>query len=95
MITLKNETTHPVLLHVRAFLAAILSIIPGLGHIYKAHYREGFEIMLISPFFIWIGILLGWATAGVGLFVPFIFLIAVAWHAYVIEDKRHHLAGIF
>lgn len=94
MKALKPLPSHAGWLHFRSILAALLSIVPGLGHIYKAHYRCGFEIMLISPFFIWAGIILGWATAGIGLLLPVLYLLFVSWHAYSIEDKRHHWVGI-
>lgn len=78
----------------RDVLAAISSIIPGLGHIYKGQYRIGAALLIISPFFIWIALILGFATAGIGLLIPFFFLIAIGWHAYKVEDRRHHPIGI-
>ena len=78
----------------RNIIAAISSIIPGLGHIYKAQYAAGIGYLVVSPFFILAGAFVGFATAGLGLFIPLFFMIAVGWHAYQIEDRRHHLGGI-
>ncbi len=80
--------------HSRDVIAAFSSIIPGLGHIYKAHYNVGFGLLFISPLFIWAGLVLGWATFGFGLFLPAMFVIFIGWHAYNIEDRRHHTIGL-
>lgn len=82
------------LLKSRNLIAALSSIIPGLGHIYKGQYRIGAGLLIISPLFIWMALILGFATAGIGLLVPFFFLILIGWHAYNAEDKRKHPAGI-
>ena len=72
-------------------IAALLSIIPGLGHIYKGHYAAGFLWMLFGmPMAIWVGLLLGLATAGFGLLVPIVCWIAVAFDAYNEKDRRRH-----
>lgn len=78
----------------RNIIAAFSSIIPGLGHIYKGQYRIGAGLVIISPFFIWIALIMGFATAGIGLLIPFFYLLAIGWHAYNIEDRRKHPAGI-
>ena len=57
--------------HAHNEIAALLSIIPGLGHIYKGHYDAGLLWMFLGmPFAIWIGIILSLATAGLGLLLP-------------------------
>jgi len=77
--------------HVHNEIAALLSIIPGLGHIYKGHYEAGFLWMFLGmPFAIWIGIILSLATAGLGLFFPILCWVALAWNAYNEKDRRHH-----
>ena len=91
----RSRFTESKLLKARNFLAAISSIIPGLGHIYKAHYSTGIGFMILSPFFILAGVFVGFATAGLGIFIPFFYILATGWHAYIIDDKRHHLGGIF
>lgn len=94
MVTHEHSNTTQGLTTSRNVIAAISSIIPGLGHIYKGQYRIGAGIMIISPFLIWVALILGFATAGIGLLIPVFFLIAIAWHAYHIEDERRHPGGI-
>ena len=76
-------------------IAAVSSIIPGLGHIYKGHVKTGVGILIISPFFIWAALLFGFATLGIGLFLPFAYLFVVGWHAYFIENQRKHPLQFF
>src|SRR5881296_225052 len=60
-------------------VAVILSIIPGLGHIYKGHKLAGF---------LWIFVLLAaFASAGWGLGLFFFYLGAVMLHAYAVDDR--------
>lgn len=94
METTNNTYSEKGLIKSRNVIAAISSIIPGLGHIYKGQYRIGAGLMIISPFLIWVALILGFATAGIGLLIPFFFLMAIGWHAYTVEDKRRHPAGI-
>jgi hypothetical protein len=81
--------------HAHNEIAALLSIVPGLGHIYKGHYEMGFLWMFLGmPIAIWIGILFGLATAGVGLLFPILCWAALAVDAYNEKDRRqHHLAS--
>ena len=81
--------------HAQNEIAALLSIIPGLGHIYKGHYEAGLLWMLLGmPFAIWIGIILSLATAGLGLLLPILCWVALAWNAYNEKDRRrHHLTA--
>lgn len=74
-------------------MAAFLSIIPGLGHIYKGHYRVGLALMLVGiPLTLWMGILTSLATFGVGLMIPVIFWVMTAANAWMEPDwRRHHL----
>jgi hypothetical protein len=77
--------------HAHDEIAALLSIVPGLGHIYKGHYEAGFLWMFLGmPFAIWIGILFGLATAGIGLLFPILCWAGLAWDAYNEKDRRHH-----
>ncbi len=94
MNTQNESTSDQRLPKTRDIIAALSSIVPGLGHIYKGHVREGWTILLISPLFIWAALILGFATAGFGLLVPVAYLIIIGWHAYSIEDKRRHPGGI-
>ena len=81
--------------HAHDEIAAVLSIVPGLGYIYKGHYEAGFLWMFLGmPFAIWIGILLGLATAGVGLLFPIMCWVALAFDAYNEKNRRrHHLTS--
>jgi TM2 domain-containing membrane protein YozV len=72
-------------------IAALLSIVPGLGQIYKGHYAAGFIWMFVGmPVAIWIGILLGLATAGLGLLFPIACWAALVFDAYNERDLRKH-----
>src|SRR5947209_18439160 len=67
-------------------VAVILSIIPGLGHIYKGHKLAGFLWMAGAiPVGIFV-LLAAFASAGWGLGLFFFFLGAVMLSAYGIED---------
>jgi TM2 domain-containing membrane protein YozV len=67
-------------------VALLLSIIPGLGHIYKGHKLAGFLWMAGAvPVGIFV-LLAAIASAGFGIGLFFFYLIAVMLHAYAIED---------
>lgn len=91
-----DKTTIDNLKRDRNILAASLSIVPGLGHIYKGCYGAGFAILLLgAPLCLWIGILLSLATAGVGLLFPLGVWAAVVIDAYFRKNhRRHHWFGI-
>jgi hypothetical protein len=77
--------------HAHDEIAALLSIVPGLGHIYKGHYEMGLIWMFLGmPIAIWIGILFGLATAGIGLLFPIVCWAALAVDAYNEKNRRHH-----
>ena len=68
-----------------------MSIVPGLGHIYKGHYEAGLAWMFFGmPLAIFVGILFGLATAGVGLLFPIACWLALGFDAYFEKDRRHH-----
>jgi TM2 domain-containing membrane protein YozV len=73
-------------------IAAVLSIVmPGLGQVYKGHYGEGFLWMFLGmPVALWAGVILGLATAGVGLLLPLVCWAGLAVHAYYEKDRRRH-----
>src|SRR6266480_3550185 len=68
-------------------IAVILSIIPGLGHIYKGHRLVGFLWMAGAvPVGIFV-LLAAIASAGFGIGLFFFYLIAVMLHAYAVHDR--------
>lgn len=94
MATSTLEETSDMLRQQRARdkAAAFLSIIPGLGHIYKGYYIGGLAIMLIGiPSILWISVLGILGTAGLSLLITPISWLCVGVHAFASEDKRHHL----
>lgn len=68
-------------------VAVILSIIPGLGHIYKGHKLAGFLWMAGAiPVGIFV-LLAAIASAGFGIGLFFFYLFAVMLHAYAVDDR--------
>lgn len=77
-------------------IAAILSVIPGMGHLYKHHYLDGLAILVIgNSMMLFVAAWLALATFGLSLLVvPAVFFAGVAYSAYSIEDwhgKHHYL----
>ena len=73
----------------RNVISAVLSLVPGLGHIYKGHYAAGLLLMCLgAPLVLWMGILLALATAGLGLLLPLIGWAIVAVDAFYEDDLR-------
>jgi len=74
-------------------VAALLSLVPGLGHLYKHHYLSGFGILIggnILAGFISVLMILG--SFGLSFFAPLLYVAAIAVAAYNLEDwhGRHH-----
>jgi hypothetical protein len=68
-------------------VAVILSVIPGLGHIYKGHKLAGFLWMAGAiPVGIFV-LLAAIASAGFGIGLFFFYLIAVMLSAYAVDDR--------
>lgn len=77
----------------RDTIAAVLSIIPGLGHVYKGHYRVGLTLCLVGiPVMLWATALVSFATFGLGLVLLPAYWGMVALNAYWEPDwrKGHH-----
>lgn len=78
----------------RDLFAAILSVIPGVGHLYKHHYLAGMGLLIGGNLLmIFVTGLLSIATFGVALIVvPIAYIAAVAWAAHELPDwhGRHH-----
>ena len=82
----------------RDLIAAILSIIPGAGHLYKRHIVSGFGILLGGNLLMaFITALLAMATFGVALIViPALYWVGVAVSAHEMPDwhdgHHHHVS---
>ena len=69
-------------------MAILLSIIPGLGHIYKGHRLMGALILfLITPTAIAFAILAAIASAGWGILMLIPYWGAVMLHVWAIDDR--------
>jgi hypothetical protein len=68
-------------------VAVMLSVIPGLGHVYKGHKLLGLLFVTGAFMALALGALAATATAGFGLFLIPIYWFAVMFHVYGIEDK--------
>jgi hypothetical protein len=76
----------------RNVLAAGLSVVPGLGHLYKHHYAEGFGILLIGNILIgFVATLMALGTFGLSLMLlPAAWVAGVAWSAHMASDEHGH-----
>ena len=69
-------------------MAVLLSIIPGLGHIYKGHKLVGAVLLfLVTPFAVVFGFLAAFASAGFGIGMLVFYWLAVMLHAWGIKDR--------
>jgi len=70
-------------------IAALLSIVPGLGHLYKHHHLAGFGIMTVgNVMMVFIALWLSLATLGPSLIVvPALWFAGVAYSAYLASDE--------
>jgi hypothetical protein len=76
----------------RNTLAAALSLVPGLGHLYKHHYAAGFGILTLgNGFVVLISVLMALGTLGLSMLViPAAWVAAVAGSAYMASDEHGH-----
>ncbi len=69
-------------------VAVLLSILPGLGHIYKGHRVLGLLLIFAgTPMALGIALLIATFTAGFGVFLLPIYWIATMVHVYAIQDR--------
>lgn len=68
-------------------VAVMLSVIPGLGHVYKGYKMLGLVFVIGAFVAILLGALAATATAGFGLGLIPIYWFAVMFHAYSIDDR--------
>lgn len=73
-------------------MAAILSILPGAGHLYKHHYTSGLGILVVgNVLMVFVAILLTLGTFGVSLvLVPAVYWLCIGAAAYAIPDWHGH-----
>lgn len=71
---------------VRDVAAVVMSVIPGLGHIYKGHRLSGALYMLGALFAIFGAVVASTATAGFGLLLLPIYWAGVMLHVYWLDD---------
>lgn len=73
------------------WLAAMLSFVPGLGHLYKGHLVSGVLLLCVGgPAFLLFVMLLAPQTFGLSLLLPGVFIAATAFHAFHLPDVRVH-----
>lgn len=69
--------------------AAALSLVPGLGHLYKGHLIPGVLLLCVAgPAYLAMVFLLLPVTFGLSLVLPAIFVGFVAVHAFRLPDVR-------
>jgi hypothetical protein len=69
-------------------VAVMLSVLPGLGHIYKGHKLIGALLLLVAtPMAVGIALLAATATAGFALLLLPLYWFGVMFHVWGIEDR--------
>ncbi|HEY1583243.1 MAG TPA: hypothetical protein VGF73_09105 [Chthoniobacterales bacterium] len=69
-------------------VAVVLSIVPGLGHIYKGYRLIGLLLIFIgTPVSVALALLIATGTAGFGFFLLPLYWIAVMVHVWAIPDR--------
>ncbi|MEP6810861.1 MAG: hypothetical protein ABI992_11515 [Chthoniobacterales bacterium] len=69
-------------------VAVLLSILPGLGHIYKGHRLLGLLLMFVgTPAAVGGALLLATGTAGFGILILPVYWLCVMVHVYGIQDR--------
>ena len=71
-------------------IAVLLSVVPGLGHLYKHHYVDGLSILIAgNALAVFVALWLALATLGLSLLlVPAIWIAGVAYSAFLAEDRH-------
>lgn len=71
-------------------VAALLSVLPGLGHLYKHHYLQGFGMLLVGNVLVgFLAVLMALGTLGLSLvIVPIAWVAGVAYSAYMATDEH-------
>lgn len=72
------------------WIAVGLSIVPGLGHMFKGHYWTGIGYLLGSFVFVFLVGAGGAVAMGFNLFLLPLYWIWVGFHAYLTPDLEKH-----
>lgn len=68
--------------------AVLLSVVPGLGHIYKGHTMMGLLLLFVAtPMALGLALLAATATAGFAVLLLPLYFMAVMIHVWGIEDR--------
>lgn len=68
-------------------MAVLLSVVPGLGHIYKGHKLIGMLLVFVgTPMAVLLALLIATGTAGFGILLLPVYWAVVMFHVYGIED---------
>lgn len=68
-------------------MAVLLSVVPGLGHIYKGHKLIGMLLVFVgTPMAVGLALLIATGTAGFGIGLLPVYWLAVMFHVYAIKD---------
>lgn len=69
-------------------IAVLLSVLPGLGHIYKGHKFIGMALIFAgTPMAVGLALLIATGTAGFGVAMLPVYWLAVMLHVYAIKDR--------
>lgn len=69
-------------------IAVMLSVVPGLGHIYKGHKFIGMLLVFVgTPMAVGLALLIAIGTAGFGIALLPVYWIAVMVHVYAVQDR--------
>jgi hypothetical protein len=71
----------------RDLAAVVMSVVPGLGHIYKGHALSGALYMLGAVFAVIAAVVASTATAGFGLLLLPLYWAGVMLQVYWLEDR--------
>ena len=72
---------------IRDRIAVCLSVVPGLGHIYKGHNLTGALYMLGAVFAVFAAVVAGTFTAGFGVLLLPLYWIGIMLQVYWLEDR--------
>ena len=69
-------------------IAVLLSVLPGLGHIYKGYKILGMLLVFVgTPMAVALALLIATGTAGFGVGLLPVYWLAVMVHVYAVQDR--------